>query len=165
MPFFPFAFTTIVLTSFQLFCVTADNTSNNDTTCDIIEGVLRRRHIDSFDSNQHRLPCLAHVLNIAITDVMSVITKIANVETTSAIWEFDPTLPSSRVLGDSLDVVATIRTLTIKIQASGQRIAYFERLQTECGFSKPLKIPLHSNVRWGTADGMLGRSYELRQVC
>ena len=111
------------------------------------------------------LPCLAHVLNLTITDFMSVITRIANVEMTSAIWEFDPTLPSSRVLGDSLDVVATICTLTIKIQASGQRIAYCEHLQTECSFSKQRKLPLHSNVRWGTADGMLGRSYELRQVC
>ena len=161
---FSFAFTTI-LTSSQLFCITADNTSNNNTTCDVIKAVLHHRHIYSFDSAQHRLPCLAHVLNLAITDFMSVITRIANVKMTSTIWEFDPTLPSSCVLGDSLDVVATIRTLAIKIQASGQCIAYFERLQTECGFSKPLKLPLHSNVRWGTADGMLGHSYELCQVC
>ena len=81
-----------------------------------------------------------------------------------AIWEFDPTLSQNRVLGDSLDVVAAIRTLAIKIQASGQRVAYFERLQKECGIDIPLKIPLHSNVRWGTADGMLARSYDLRQV-
>jgi hypothetical protein len=103
-------------------------------------------------------------VNLAITDFMSVITKIAHVETTTAIWEFDPTLSQNRVLGDSLDIVAAIRTLAIKIQASGQRVAYFERLQKECGIDIPLKIPLHSNVRWGTADGMLARSYNLRQV-
>ena len=28
----------------------------------------------------------------------------------------------------------------------------------------PLKIPLHTNVRWGTADGMSARSYDLRRV-
>lgn len=33
-----------------------------------------------------------------------------------------------------------------------------------CGIGKALKIPLHSNIRWGTADGMLGRAYALRQV-
>ena len=54
--------------------------------------------------------------------------------------------------------------LAIKIQASGQRIAYFERLQAECGIMVPLTIPLHSNVHWGTADGMLGRAYRLRQL-
>ena len=90
---------------------------------------------------------------------MSVVTKIAHVETTTAIWEFDPTLPRNQVLGGSLDVVAAIR-----IQASGQHIAYFECLQKECGVAVPLKIPLHSNVRWGTADGMLAWSYDLRKV-
>ncbi|KAF9224103.1 hypothetical protein BS17DRAFT_817003 [Gyrodon lividus] len=57
---------------------------------------------------------------------MSIITHIANVETTTAIWEYNPTLPGNRVLGDSLDVVVAVRTLAIKIQASGQRIACFE---------------------------------------
>ena len=46
---------------------------------------------------------------------MASITKIANVETTTAIWEFDPTLPNNHVLGNSLDVVAAIRTLAIKV--------------------------------------------------
>ncbi|KAJ8580498.1 hypothetical protein M405DRAFT_684476, partial [Rhizopogon salebrosus TDB-379] len=71
--------------------VTADNTSNNDTTCDKIEHILHRHNIYSFDANQHHLPCLAHVINLAVVAIMSSITKIANVETTTAIWEFDPT--------------------------------------------------------------------------
>ena len=148
----------------QLFCITADNTSNNDTACNEIENIFHRKHIYSFDSDTQRLPCLAHVVNLAITDFMSAVTNIVSVETTSAIWEFDPSLPRNRVLdGESLDVVSAVRTLAIKIQASGQRIAYFERLQIECGITVPLSIPLHSNVRWGTADGMLGRAYRLRQ--
>ena len=61
-----------------------------------------------FDPSLHHLPCLAHVLNLTIT-------KIANMETTTAIWEFNPSLPSSRVLGDSLDVVAAIQTTAIKV--------------------------------------------------
>lgn len=86
---------------------------------------------------------------------MSVITRTVAIETTTAIWEYNPMPPNNRVLGDSLDVVAAIRTLAIKIQASDQWIAYFHRLQTECGFGTPLSIPLYSNVHWGTADGML----------
>jgi hypothetical protein len=113
---------------------------------------------------------------------MARITKIAAVETTTAIWEYDPLLPDNRVLNGSLDVIAAIRTLAIKvcldfklyvlipaaslqqIQSSGQRIELFEKLQIECGITDPLKIPLHSNVRWGTAFNMLSRSYQLRQV-
>ncbi|KAF9220021.1 hypothetical protein BS17DRAFT_759993 [Gyrodon lividus] len=93
---------------------------------------------------------------------MSDITKIANIETATAIWEFDPSLPDNRILGDSLDVVAAVHTLAIKIQCSGQRIEYFETLQVKCGIETPLSIPLQSNIRWGTADGMLGRSHHLR---
>ena len=47
---------------------------------------------------------------------MAATTKIANVETTTAIWEFDPTLPNNRVLGNLLDVVAAIHTLAIKVR-------------------------------------------------
>ncbi|KAH9019730.1 hypothetical protein EDB85DRAFT_1896513 [Lactarius pseudohatsudake] len=58
----------------------------------------------------------------------------------------------------------TIRTLAIKIQASGARIEYFNELQIQCGVSIPLKIPLHSNVRWGTAHAMLDRAHKIRQA-
>ena len=51
-----------------------------------------------------------------------------------------------------------------QIQASGARIEYFNELQIQCGISIPLKIPLHSNVRWGTAHTMLDRGDKLRQV-
>jgi hypothetical protein len=46
---------------------------------------------------------------------MSHITKIAAVESATAIWEYDPTLPGNRVLGGSLDVIAAIRTIAIKV--------------------------------------------------
>lgn len=101
----------------QLFCVTADNTSNNDTTCSTIETIFHHRKIYSFDLVQHHLPCLAHVVNLGIIAVMSMITRIANVETSTAIWEFDPTDPSNRVLGNSLDVVAAVRTIAIKVHS------------------------------------------------
>ena len=108
--------------------------------------------------------CFEHVVNIANVAVMSRIMRIAAIETTAAIWEYDPSLPDNRVLGGSLDVIASIRTLAIKIQSSGQRIEYFEKLQIQCKITNPLKIPLHSNVRWGSAHLMLSRSYTLRQV-
>ena len=47
--------------------------------------------------------------------MMSHITKIAAVETTTAIWEYDPSLPDNHMLNGSLDVIAAIRTLAIKV--------------------------------------------------
>ena len=94
--------------SCQLFCVTANNTSNNDTACSAIQNILFCKHIYSFNSNAQRLPCLAHIVNLAITDFMSTITNIASVETTSVIWEFDPSVSMNRIPGDSLDVVSAV---------------------------------------------------------
>jgi hypothetical protein len=119
-------------------------------------------------------------VNLGNVDVVKHITKIAAVETTTAIWEYDPELPDNRLLNGSLDVIAAIRTLAIKvrdeslpllttsylqqIQSSGQRIEVFNKLQFECDFVNPYKIPLHSNVRWGTAYRMLERGFKLRKV-
>jgi hypothetical protein len=47
--------------------------------------------------------------------MMSHITKIAAIETTTAIWEYDPSLLNNRVLGESLDVISAIRTVAIKV--------------------------------------------------
>ena len=85
-----------------------------------VKMLLTCRHIHSFKSDKNRLPCLAHVLNLAIIDVMSVITRIATVKTTSAIWEYDPSLANNRVMDNSVNVIAAVRTLAIKIQSSGQ---------------------------------------------
>jgi hypothetical protein len=46
---------------------------------------------------------------------MSVVTKVAAVENANAIWEYDPTLPENRVLGRSLDIIAAIQTLGVKV--------------------------------------------------
>ena len=106
-------------------------------------------HIYSFNSIQHCLQCLAHELNLAIVNIMAEITWIDHIAITTAIWEFNPMLLSNCVMNNSLDVVAAICTLAIKIQASGQWIAYFEWLQRECSISPLLAIPLQNNTCWG----------------
>ena len=47
---------------------------------------------------------------------MAHIMKIAAVETTTAIWEYDPSLPDNRVLNGLLDVISAIRTVAIKVR-------------------------------------------------
>lgn len=54
--------------------------------------------------------------------------------------------------------------IATQIQASGQRIEYFHSTQLRCGLPEALKIPLHSNIRWGTAYKMLDQANKLRQV-
>ena len=59
--------------------------------------------------------CLAHVVNLANVAVMAHITKITAIENANAIWEYDPELPGNCMLGGSLDVVAAICTLVVKV--------------------------------------------------
>ena len=47
---------------------------------------------------------------------MAQITKPTAVENATAIWEYDPTKADNRVLGGSLDVIAAIHTLAIKVK-------------------------------------------------
>ena len=54
-------------------------------------------------------------MNIANVAMMSHITKIAAVENATAIWEYDPALTGNHVLGGSLDVIASIQTIAIKV--------------------------------------------------
>jgi len=57
------------------------------------------------------------VVNIANVAVMGHITKLAAVENQTAIWEYDPDLPGNHILGGSLDVIAAVRTIAIKVRS------------------------------------------------
>jgi hypothetical protein len=112
---------------------------------------------------------------------MKHITKIAVVENATSIWEYDPSRDDNRVLGGSLDVIAAIRTLAIKVCFYVSHLlfsySYHNRfrhpdsasrnsriLRYVVDFLMTLKIPLHSNIRWGTAYKMLDQANSLRQV-
>ena len=115
----------------QLYTATLDNTGNNNTTCKTIQDIHTRRGLE-WNSNERQLlfvfyifsilllpyfhcSCLGHVINLGNVDVMGHITKIAAAENATAIWEYDPTQADNCVLGGSLDVIAAIRTLAIKV--------------------------------------------------
>ncbi len=117
--------------STQLYTAILDNMSKNDTTCKAIAEIHTRRGL-CWNHKEQQLPyvsnsywlfsgwwfsysCLAHVVNLGNVDVMKNITKIAVVENATAIWEYDPTRADNHVLRGSLDVVAAIRTLAIKV--------------------------------------------------
>ena len=73
-------------------------------------------HLQFPPSEESSCSCLGHVINLGNIDVMSHITKIAAVENSTAIWEYNPTHSDNYVLGSSLDVIAAIRTLAIKVR-------------------------------------------------
>jgi hypothetical protein len=48
---------------------------------------------------------------------MGRITQIAAVENATAIWEYNPSLPNNCVLGGSLDIIAAIHMITVKVSS------------------------------------------------
>lgn len=75
---------------------------------------------------------------------MGHITKIAAVENATAIWEYDPTREDNRVLGGSLDVIAAIRTLAIKVRV-GMNPEYSHLMQPPLLRSKRLDSALSTS--------------------
>ena len=112
--------------------LTLDNASSNTTKCETIQATHEQRNLPLWSAEQnqllsvscqlfdslpltHEYSCLGYVVNLVEVDVMTHITKIAAVETATAIWEYDPSLPDNCVLNGSLDVTAAIWTVTIKV--------------------------------------------------
>ena len=50
----------------KLFCITTDNASNNDTTCEELSDRLYDSHQIDWDPKEHHIACLAHVINLAV---------------------------------------------------------------------------------------------------
>nr|VWO96606.1 C2H2-type domain-containing protein [Ganoderma boninense] len=138
--------------------ITADNASNNGTTAREVAEVLEARGIDDWDAVNKQLGCIGHVVQLAIEDFMTAVTQVGLVESKQAMWDYDPKAPENRVLAGGLDVIAAIRTLAIKIQASPQRKEAFQQTQKQFNIEIPLVIPLHTATRWGSALKMLKRS-------
>ncbi|KAM6504372.1 hypothetical protein JOM56_001315, partial [Amanita muscaria] len=96
---------------------TLDNASCNMTACQMIEDIHMRRLLPVWSAEENQHPCLGHVVNLANVSFMEHITKFAALETASAIWEYDPSLPDNRVLGGALDVISAVCTLAIKVSS------------------------------------------------
>ena len=50
---------------------------------------------------------------------MNIVTKIAAVKTSNAMWEYDPNDPSNNVVGGGMDIMAAIQMIAIKVSYPG----------------------------------------------
>ncbi|KAG6905528.1 hypothetical protein DXG01_002232 [Tephrocybe rancida] len=97
-----------------LYTLSLDNTSANDTMCMAIKEQHTLRQLPQWPADENQLPCLEHVSNLATVDVMDHVMKIKAIDTTSAIWDYSPGDNTNCVLNSLIDVIAMIRTLSIK---------------------------------------------------
>ena len=125
--------------------------------------------------------CLEHVVNLTNVAVMSHIIKIAIIENSNAIWKYDPKLPGNHVLGGSLDVVAAICTLAIKVCTTSNIYAYLHSdfmsysdpsIRTMHWILQETTLPIQDNdptqdfpaQQYPMRNSMFNHSYKLWQV-
>ena len=87
------------------------------------------------------LSCLGHVVNFGNVDIMERIMKIMVVKNATAIWEYDPSREDNHVLGGSLDVIAAIRTLAIKVSMFSTSLSWhIPHIQLDPGLGTMYRI-------------------------
>ena len=89
--------------------------------------------------------CIGHVVQLAIEDFMKAVTQVGLVESKQAMWDYDPKAAENRVLSGGLDVIAAIRTLSIKVRLA----LCLERrlpLYLPAGFSDPSISPAQGGL-------------------
>ena len=85
------------------------------TSVSILSNIFFYSRIQIFQLN-HCNRCFAHVINLAVVAFMGRITKIAAVENANAIWEYDPNLLDNCLTGGTLDHIAALWTVIIKVR-------------------------------------------------
>ncbi|KAM5541078.1 hypothetical protein V8D89_005389 [Ganoderma adspersum] len=147
----------------QLRHIMNNNMSNNGTTMKEVQSCLTRHGVLSdFNAAQNTLRCFRHIIQLSIEDFMGQITQVAIAENKQAIWDYNPNDPHSLVNG-SIDLIAVIHTLIVKIQVSGQWKQAFEELQIDGTRPLPLALIVHNNTHWGSGFGMTKRVFDLRK--
>jgi hypothetical protein len=99
----------------QLFTVTLDNASNNQSLCQEIETQHIRRALPDWDAEANQIPCLEHAVQLSVVSVMDHVTKRAIAESSTAIWEYDPSLEENKVAGGRPDALSVLRTIVVKV--------------------------------------------------
>ena len=63
---------------YKLYCITTDNADNNSKMVEELSKMLCRKDNIHWDGPKHHIPCLAHVINLAVKDFLNAL-KVAKV--------------------------------------------------------------------------------------
>jgi len=137
----------------KLSYITSDNASNNISMVKELERLLEEHDIE-WDHTKYHIPCLTHVINIAVQKFLaSIKSDCLEGSTNSAA--------STQGLRFS-DIVAKVRTIAKSVRSSPQCWKEFRLICETCNM-KPLKIYIDVATRWNSTHRMLERCIFLRK--
>ena len=130
----------------KINCITSDSASNNNKMVKELEILFKDRNIDWPHLERH-IPCVTHVINIAVQKFMKTI----------KLGEHDNNTFSLS------DLLQTIRDISLHIKQSDQSWAEFESICADVELHC-LKILLDVATRWNSTHRMLERVLYLRKA-
>jgi hypothetical protein len=141
----------------RVFGVTTDNATNNKTMVDAIQQAL------SSDITVIRIPCLAHVIQLCLNQLLDRLKAIPLNENTETKWTDQKSSAAKANAQHRTQRISytlnKVRYLAIYIHASPQRQAAFLRLQEK----GPQLVPIQDvRTRWNSTFLMLRRAKRLR---
>lgn len=139
----------------RIFGLTTDNASNNRTLVESLQQALPN------DITIIRTPCLAHVIQLSLNQLLSRLRVAPENDTGETKWTDRQLLAAKANSRQTYEIAAAlnkIRYLAIYIHASPQRLETFYKLQTGLKL-----IPIQDvRTRWNSTYLMLRRAKRLR---
>jgi hypothetical protein len=139
----------------RVFGLTTDNASNNKTLVDTLQQSL------SSDVNVIRIPCLAHVIQLSLNQLLDRLKAVPLNDTTETTWT-DRQVTLARANAQSREISHTlnkVRYLAIYIRGSPQRRDSFTAVQPLGQGLMPIQ---DVRTRWNSTFLMLRRVKRLR---
>ncbi|EED14179.1 hypothetical protein TSTA_103980 [Talaromyces stipitatus ATCC 10500] len=146
----------------RVLAITTDNASNNNTMISSIQESIQSLELNN-NSNIIRVPCIAHVIQLSLKDLLGQMKANPKNEMVEMQWSEDRIGPihatnQRRMIVDTLNKV---RNLAVYINASPQRWEAFCNLQAE----GPKLVPIQDvRTRWNSTFLMLRRAKKLQSA-
>lgn len=151
----------------RLYCITADNASNNTTM-----GQCLTTMIPQFDASQNLHGCVAHVINLVAKAGLAVYDRK---ECPPPINALDPLIPQSRTTvplfvepashAEIGSVLTRIRSFHRKIKHSSQLKTALDNAIASCAtLERKVGLVHEVSTRWSSTHSSLARFIELRVV-
>ena len=121
----------------------------------IDELVKTNAHINPLFDRKCHMPCLPHVLNLAVQDGLKELKSTTDEDTSTSC------ISSSKSLGD---VVSRVKKIVKVIRSSLARVEKYEQFCHDLGISSTSMPNSYISTRWNSTYDMLSKAFEKKTV-